>query len=117
MLWLEKRLVLLVTFLALGLGQHWAGRAVDAVGLAPGWKVLLIMAYVVFSFTIAAEAIVPYLQRMIKGMHGSLKPSRGAAAGVAVALALLVLLYFGYFKSYYPRRTVLPEPRPGALIK
>ena len=103
MLWLEKRLVLLVTFLGLGLFQHWAGRGIESVSLAKPWKIALLMGYVVFSYTVAAELVTPYLQCAIKGMHGSLKPSRGALAGTITALVMVVLLYLGYSASYYPR--------------
>ncbi len=109
MLWIEKRLVLLVTFLALGLWQHWVGRAVDAVDLAPRWKTVFLMACVIFSYTIAAEVVTPRLQGLIKKVHGSLKPARGAAAGILVAIVLLALLFFGYFKSRYPHQDALPR--------
>lgn len=100
MLWLEKRLVLLVTFLALGLGQYWASVMVRSVALPAPWRAALIMGFVVFSYTLAAEAVTPYLQRAIRGVHGSLKPHHGALAGVGIALGLLALLYWGYLQTY-----------------
>lgn len=102
MLWIEKRMVLLVTFLGLGLFQTWVGRGIDKISLQPFWKTALLMAYVVFSYTVAAEFVTPYVQRVIKGLHGTLKPSRGALAGIATALALLAVLYWGYYRTHYP---------------
>jgi hypothetical protein len=100
MLLLEKRLVLLVTFLGLGLLQYWAARGIRDIGLPSILRVLLIMGYVVFTYTVAAEMITPYLQRTIRGVHGSLRQKKGAVAGVITALAMLAMLFWGYYSTY-----------------
>ena len=97
---LQRWLLLVVSFLALGLGEEWVTSLLRGAGWSRWLKALIIMLVVGLAYALAAEVLAPYLHRSVRKMHGAVRPGHGLLAGMIGAVLLLVAVYLGYYFTF-----------------